>query len=333
MRIHIGRTGVTGRLLIRSLAAGFACFALAGVASAQDFPSRPVKLVMGFGPGGLGDIAGRAIGQIMSQSIGQQVVVENMPGAGGSNAALTLARAAPDGHTILWVSSQNAIAPSMFKSLPYDWSRDFAPVGPMAVFDFVLFVHKDSPLKTVRDVIEAAKANPDKFNFGSIAVGTAQNLSTLNFVAMAGLKVPTVPFRTTGEVITGLASGNIQAAFETIPAVIAQFGAGTLRPIAVSSDKRVPFLPDVPTIAESGLPGYRTYSWNGIVAPAKTPQNIVLRLNKEINAAIATPEIQKRFRELIMEPRTGTPEDLQKIYEADIGMWRRIITDANIKPN
>ena len=172
----------------------------------------------------------------------------------------------------------------MFKSLPYDWSRDFAPVGPMAVFDFVLFVHKDSPLKTVRDVIEAAKANPEKFNFGSIAVGTAQNLSTLNFVAMAGLKVPTVPFRTTGEVITALASGNVQAAFETIPAVIAQFGAGTLRPIAVSSDKRVPFLPDVPTIAESGVPGYRTYSWNGIVAPAKTPQNIVLRLNKEINA-------------------------------------------------
>ena len=201
------------------------------------------------------------------------------------------------------------------------------------IFDFVLFVHKDSPFKTVRDVIEAAKANPDKFNFGSIAVGTAQNLSTLNFVAMAGLKVPTVPFRTTGEVITGLASGNIQAAFETIPAVIAQFAAGTLRPIAVSSDKRVPFLPDVPTIAESGLPGYRTYSWNGIVAPAKTPQSIVLRLNKEINAAIATPEIQKRFRDLIMEPRTGTPEDLQKIYEADIGMWRRIITDANIKPN
>lgn len=317
----------------RGLAAGLLSLALAGAAGAQEFPSRPVKLVMGFGPGGLGDIAGRAIGQVMSQSIGQQVVVENMPGAGGSNAALTLARAAPDGHTILWVSSQNAIAPSMFKSLPYDWSRDFAPVGPMATFDFVLFVHKDSPLKTVRDVIEAAKANPERFNFGSISVGTAQNLSTLNFVAMAGLKVPTVPFRTTGEVITALASGNVQAAFETIPAVIGQFGAGTLRPIAVSSDKRVPFLPDVPTIAESGVPGYRTYSWNGIVAPAKTPPHVVARLNKEINAAIATPEIQKRFRELIMEPRTGTPEDLRKIYDDDVVMWRKIITDAKIQPN
>ena len=321
------------RQAVRLIATALAGLALIAAASAQDFPSRPIRLVMGFGAGGLGDIAGRAIGQVIAQSTGQAVVVENMPGAGASNAALALMRSPPDGHTLLWVSSQNAIATSMFKSLPYDWSRDFAPVGPMATFDFVLFVHKDSPLKTVRDVIEAAKTNPDKFNFGSIAVGTAQNLSTLNFVAMAGLNVPTVPFRTTGEVITGLASGNIQAAFETIPGVIGQINAGTLRAIAVSSNRRVPFLPDVPTVAESGVPGYWTYSWNGIVAPAKTPPNIVAKINNVINSAIATPEIQKRFRELIMEPRTGTPEDLQKIYDADVLMWRKVITEAKIQPN
>jgi tripartite-type tricarboxylate transporter receptor subunit TctC len=302
-------------------------------ATAEEFPSRTVKIVMGFGAGGLGDIAGRAIGQVMSKSIGQPVVIENMPGAGGATAALSVARAAPDGHAMLWVSSQNAIAPSMFKALPYNWSRDFTPIGPMATFDFVLFVHKDSPLKTVRDVIEAAKKNPDKFNFGSIAVGTAQNLSTLKFASMAGLNVPTVPFRTTGEVMTALISNNIQAAFETIPGAIGQINSGGMRAIAVSSTKRNPFLPDVPTIAESGVPGYLTYSWNGMVLPAKTPHATVMRVNKEINSAIATPEIQQRFRDLIMEPRTGSPEDLEKMYSEDVTVWRNIITEAKIQPN
>jgi len=322
-----------GPRVVYWLAACVAGLCLLGPAKAQDFPSRPVRLVMGFGAGGLGDIAGRAIGQKMSQAIGQPVVIENMPGAGGATAALAVARAAPDGHALLWVSSQNAIAPSMFKSLPYDWSRDFTPVGPMSTFDFVLVVHKDSPLKTFRDVIAAAKNSPDKFNFGSIAVGTAQNLSTLKFQSMAGLNVPTVPFRTTGEVVTALISGNIQAAFETTPGVIGQIRSGTLRAIAVSAERRVGFLPDVPTISESGIVGYKVYSWNGIVMPAKTPGDIVLRLNKEINSAIATPEIRARFGELIMTPHTGTPADLQKIYEADLALWRQVITEAKIQPN
>lgn len=315
------------------VAASALALGLTGPAQAQEFPSRTVKIVMGFGAGGLGDIAGRAIGQVMSKSIGQPVVIENMPGAGGATAALSVARAAPDGHTMLWVSSQNAIATTMFKALPYDWSRDFTPIGPMATFDFVLFVHKDSPLKTVQDVIAAAKKDPSKFNFGSIAVGSAQNLSTLKLVSMTGLNVPTVPFRTTGEVMTGLISGNIQAAFETIPGAIGQINSGLMRAIAVSSTKRNPFLPDVPTIAESGVPNYLTYSWNGMVLPAKTPQAVVMRVNKELNSAIATPEIQNRFRDLIMQPHTGTPEELEKMYQTDVKVWRQIIVESKIQTN
>jgi tripartite-type tricarboxylate transporter receptor subunit TctC len=315
------------------LVACLGVFAAAAPAVAQEFPNRTVRIVMGFGPGGLGDIAGRAIGQVMSKNIGQPVVVDNMPGAGGQTAANAVARAAPDGHAMLWVSSQNAIAVSMFKSLSYNWSRDFTPVGPMATFDFVLFVHKDSPLKTVKDVIEAAKKDPSKFNFGSIATGSAQNLSTLKFMSMAGIKVPVIPHRTTGEVMTALISGNVQAAFETIPGGIGQIKSGTMRAIAVSSTKRNPFLPDVPTIDESGVPGFLTYSWNGIVLPAKTPPAIVQRVNKEITAAIDTPEVRKRFESLIMVPRTGTPEELEKMYQDDVVLWRQVITEAKIQPN
>ena len=287
---------------------------------------------MGFGAGGLGDIAGRAIGQKMAESLGKPVVIENLPGAGGMMAAGALTRAAPDGHTLLWVSGQNAIARSMFKSLSYDWATDFALVGPIGTFDFVMIVAKDSPLKTVRDVIAAAKADPAKFNFGTIAVGTAQNLSAQKFVSMAGLGVPTVPFRTTGEVVTALISGNVQVAFETVPGVIGQIQAGTLRAIAVSSERRASYLPDVPTIAESGIPNYKVFSWNGIAVAAKTPRPLISRLNKELAGAIASPEVSKRFKELAIEPRTGTPEDLQKIYEDDVALWRQVITDAKIQP-
>jgi tripartite-type tricarboxylate transporter receptor subunit TctC len=150
---------------------------------------------------------------------------------------------------------------------------------------------------------------------------------------MTGLSVPVVPFRTTGDVIAGLLSGNIQAAFETIPGVMGPINSGTVRAIAVSSNKRVPFLPDVPTVAEAGVPGYHLYSWNGMVAPAKTPQNMVMRLNKEMNAALATPEIKKRFRELVLEPRPGTPQDLQKIYEEDVVRWRQIVIEAKMEAN
>src|SRR5918995_6516190 len=244
-KMQLGDSGglkvMKGRVLL-SIAAVLAGLGLSAPSHAQEWPSRTVRIVMGFGAGGLGDIAARAMANVMSPAIGQPVIIENMPGAGGATAALNLARAAPDGHTMLWVSSQNAIAPSMFKNLPYDWSRDFAPIGPMATFDFVLFVQKDSPLKTVKDVIEAAQANPDKFNFGSIATGTAQNLSTLQFVSMAGLKVPVIAHRTTGDVMTGLLSGTIQAAFETIPGAIGQIKGGQMRAIAVSSTRRNPFL-------------------------------------------------------------------------------------------
>ena len=303
-----------------------------GAVVAQEFPSRPVKLVVGFGAGGLGDMAGRAIAQQLSVTLGKPVVVENLPGAGGSTAAASAARSAPDGHTMLWVSGQNAIAPSMFKSLPYNWSTDLSPVAPVGKFDYIVVVAKDSPIKNLREMVEMAKRDPDKFNIGVISAGSAQHLNALWFRSLMGLTVPTVHFRTTGELVGALIGGNVQVVFETLPGVIGQVQSGTLRALAVSSDTRVTSLPDVPTAAEAGVPEYKMTSWNGIVVPARTPRDIVMRLNKELNQAVGTEDVKKRFSELNLDPLTGTPDDLQKIFETDLNRWRKVIAEANIQP-
>jgi tripartite-type tricarboxylate transporter receptor subunit TctC len=304
-----------------------------GIAAAQEFPSRPIKLIIGFGAGGLGDTAGRAIAQHMSTAIGKPVVVENMPGAGGSLAASTLARSEPDGHTMLWVSGQNAIAPSMFKSLPYNWSRDFAPVATVGKFDYVIVVGKDSPLKTLKEAIEASKKNPDKFNIAVISAGSAQHLNALWFKSLTGMTVPTVHFKTTGQVVAALLAGDVQVAFETLPGVIGQIKSGTLRALAVSSDERLASLPDVPTAREAGVPEYLMTSWNGIVVPAKTPRDIVMRLNKELREAVMAPEVKRRLADINLDPMLGSPEDLQKVFESDLNRWRKVISDAKLPTN
>jgi tripartite-type tricarboxylate transporter receptor subunit TctC len=240
-----------------SIALGF-CLVSLGVlaaANAQDYPARPIKIVVGFGPGGLGDITARAVAQKMSDSFGKPVVIENMPGAGGMSAAASVARAAPDGHTLLLVSGQNAASPSLFKSMPYDWANDFVTVSTIGLFDFIIVVGKDSPLKNVGDLIATAKREPSRFNIGTISVGSVQNLSAHLFASMTGLQVTTVPFRTTGEIVTALLSDQVQVGFETTPGVLGQVQSGNLRALGVSSDKPLPFLPGVPAVAESGVPG------------------------------------------------------------------------------
>ena len=319
-------------MMVRCLVAvAFAWGPAASSAVAQDYPSRPVKILVGFGPGGLGDIVTRAVAQKLSVQMGQPFFVENMPGAGGIAAAATAARSQPDGHTVLLVSGQNATAPLVFKSLPFNPSTDFRAVSTLANFDFIIVVNKASPLRSIAELVAQARSDPDRFNFGTISSGSLQNLMSHLFVARADLKVPTVPFRTTGEAIAALLTGQVQAVVEIVPGVVGQVQSGQLRPLALSSDKRRALLPDVPTVTESGIPGYEVTSWNGFVVPARTPEGIVMRLNIEIAKVLAQPEIAKRFVELGLVTKPSSPQEMQAIYDADVERWRGVIEHANLK--
>jgi tripartite-type tricarboxylate transporter receptor subunit TctC len=254
-----------------------------------------------------------------------------MPGAGGITAAATAARSQPDGHTLLLVSGQNATAPLVFKSLPFNLSTDFRMVSTLTNFDFIIVVDRASPLRSVADLVTAARSAPGRFNFGTISSGSLQNLMSHLFVARADLTVPTVPFRTTGEAIAALLAGQVQAVIETVPGVVGQVQSGQLRALALSSDQRRALLPDVPTVTESGVAGYEVTSWNGLVVPARTPEGIVMRLNTEIAKALAQPDMAKRFAELGLVPKAGSPQEMQAIYDADVERWRGVIERANLK--
>jgi tripartite-type tricarboxylate transporter receptor subunit TctC len=283
-----------------------------------------------FAAGGVADITARVLSQKMSETLGQQVLVENRPSAGGIVASEAVARAEPDGHTLLFITNGNAVSATLFKSLPYDTVNDFAPVSTVGFFDLVLVVDSASRIGSVRELIAFARANPNKFNVGTINPGSTQNLAAELFKSMAGVDAQVVPFKATPAVIVALKGNDVQAAFEFLTPVLPQIKGGTLRALAVTSAKRFPGLPDVPTVAESGVPGYQASSWNGVAAPAKTPRPVIERLNREVNAALADPEVRKRLSALGVEVRPGTPEALRELLVSEIAKWRAVIERAKI---
>ena len=300
-------------------------------AFAQGYPARPVKIVVPFAAGGVADITARVLSQKMGGTMGQQVIVENRPSAGGIVASEAVAKAEPDGYTLLFITNGNAVSASLFKSLPYDTVNDFAPVSTVGFFDLVLVVDSASKIGSVRELIGSAKANPNKLNIGTINIGSTQNLAAELFKSMADVDAQVVPFKTTPAVITALKGGDVQAAFEILAPVLAQIRGGALKPLAVTSDKRFSGLPEVPTVAESGVPGYQASSWNGIAAPARTPKSVIDRLNREVNAAAAAPEVRKRLQDLGVEARAGTPAALGALLVSEIAKWRAVIERAKIE--
>jgi tripartite-type tricarboxylate transporter receptor subunit TctC len=301
-----------------------------GFASAQGYPSKPVRLVVPFGPGGVADITARLVAQQMSGPLGQQVIVENRPSAGGVVASSAVAQAAPDGHTLLFMTNGNAVSATLFRSLPYDTLQDFAPISTIAYFDLVFVARSGAPVDSIAGLIAQAKARPGRLFIATIAPGSTQNLAAELLKLTAGIEVDVVPFKNTPEVIGALRAGIADAGVEILAPVLGQIRGGVPRPLAVAGARRSALLPDVPTVAESGVAGYEATSWNGLAAPARTPLPVIERLNREVNSALAASDVRRRLLELGIEPRGGTPAALRAQLEADIEKWRRVIERAGI---
>lgn len=295
-----------------------------------SYPSKPVRIVLPFGPGGVADITTRTLAPKMSEGLGQQVVVENMPGAGGIRAAETVARAEPDGHTLLLLTNGNAVSQALFKSLPYDPVNDFAMISTVGYFSMVIVTGANSKYKTLQDVIAAAKRNPGKLNIGTITPGGTQHLAGELFRSSAGMDALVVPHKTTGEVVIGVRNGNLDVGVDFMAPLISGIKAGDLRALAVTAGKRQPQLPDVPTAQEAGVKGYDVSSWNALAAPAKTPRAAIDRVHRELAKALADPEVQKRFADLGVDGRTSTPEQLREFFVSESKRWGRVVESAKI---
>ena len=310
----------------------FAMGSLFGVtfASAQGFPSKPVRFVVPFGPGGVADITARVLAQKMTENIGQQVLVENRPSAGGIVAAEAVAKAEPDGYTLLLVSNGTAVSASLFKTLPYDTLGSFTGVSTVGFFGLVLLANPEAKIATVGDFLAFAKANPGKANIGTINIGSTQNLAGELFRSMSGVDAQAIPYKDTPSVIAALRSNQIHLAVEILAPVLGQIKANAVKAVAVTSTRRYPGLPAVPTVAESGIAGYEAASWNGLSAPAKTPRPVVERLSREVGTAIGSAEIRDKLAALGVEARASTSDELQKLLASEITKWGAVIERAKI---
>ncbi len=299
---------------------------------ALDYPTRPVHLIVGFPPGGPQDIVMRLMCQWLSERLGQSFIVENKPGASGNVGVETVVRAAPDGYTLLSVSSPNAINASLYQHLNYNFIRDIAPVGSIMRVPLVMEVNPSLPVKTVPEFIAYAKANPGKISYASAGIGTPQHVSAELFKLMTGVEMVHVPYRGAAPALTDLIGGQVQVMIDTTPASMQHIRSGRVRALAVTTATRADVLPDLPTVAEF-LPGYEATSWFGIGVTAKTPPEIIDKLNKEINAGIADPKISARLKDLggIMLP--GSPADFGKLIAGETEKWAKVVKFSGAKAN
>ncbi|MBK6867658.1 MAG: tripartite tricarboxylate transporter substrate binding protein [Burkholderiales bacterium] len=313
------------------LASAATVFWPTGAMAAEKFPSKAIRIVVPNAPGGAADITSRAVGEHLARTLGQPVVIENKPGAGGVVAGQTVASAAPDGHTLLLISSGSAVSQALFKSLPFDTLKAFTPVATLATFDLVIVANEGGNYKSLGDLVNQARSHPGKLNLGTPNIGTTQHLAAELFKSAAGLDFQVVPFKGTPDVITAIRSGQLDAGLDILSPLLAQIQGQALRPLAVTGARRSRLLPDVPTAQEAGVKGLNAASWNGLAVPAKTPPAIVERLNKAVNAALADAGVRQKLEALNLDPHPGSARDAAEMLSGDIRRWSDVIAKAKIE--
>ncbi|HEV7800962.1 MAG TPA: tripartite tricarboxylate transporter substrate binding protein [Burkholderiales bacterium] len=301
-------------------------------AEAQSYPTKPVRFIVPFAPGGNTDVQGRLIAQKLSEIWGQQVVVDNRGGAGGTLGVDMAAKAAPDGQTIVLASFGNVlVGPALYKKLPYDPVKDLAPVVLVSTPPGLLVINPTVPAKNVKELIAYARANPGKLNYGSAGSGVWNHLFAELFKTMAKIEMTHVPYKGTGPAVAEVIGGQIQASFSPFPTALPHVKSGRLRALAVTDDKRSPVIPEIPTVAESGLPGYAAASWFAVLAPAGTPRTIVTKINGDINRVFLQPEVRAAFAADGCEPVGGTPEDLANSIRDGLAKWGKLVRDLGVQ--
>jgi tripartite-type tricarboxylate transporter receptor subunit TctC len=319
------------RNTVQALAVG-ALLALGSAAAlAQGYPNRPVRLIVPFAPGGFTDVVARILGQKLSQAMGQQFVVENKAGAGSTIGTDMVAKATPDGYTLLMVSSTHVISPWIYKSLPYDPLKSFAVVTKLVDSPYVLLVHPKVQAKNVQEFIALAKAAPESVHYASSGNGSAQHLMGGLFVAMTGAPLKHVPYRGSAGAATDLVAGVVESSFAGVPNALAQVPQGRLKALAVTTGKRAPQLPDVPTLQEAGVSGYDASVWLALLAPAGTPPEIVTRLNSEVAKLMNSADTKKALFDAGVEPTPSTPEEMASYMAQELVRWGKVVKDAGIK--
>ena len=322
---------IAGRILLATvLAIGFAAAAV-GAASAQSYPSKPIKMIVPFPPGGPIDVMGRLVGDRMSAALGQNVIIENRPGAGATIGSRAVASAEPDGYTLLFGSSGSlAVTPALYKNAGYDPIKSFVPIAMVSSGALLLAVHPGLPARNVKELVEYAKANPGKLNYGS-GIGTPPHIAWGLFTLTTGTKVVYIPYKGAAPAISDLLSGTMHMIIDAPGVLIPHIQSGKLRALAVTSPARIKDLPDVPTMVESGYRDFLMTFWTGVVAPAGTPAAVVDKVNKAINDGLKSPEMQSKLARFRVEPKPGSPQDFGNFIASESKKWAGVIASAGIK--